>query len=102
MIPTENQELIQLLNTAVVKTKEKKIDSSYEERLSEVCQKPAISALSYALTKLSEEENISQDQAAMEIVEAVRELDSIWNDYVLMEGLTKLKDLLKASSNNRH
>jgi hypothetical protein len=95
---TENQELIQLLNTAVVKTKEKKIDSSYEERLSEVCQRPAINALSHAISKLSEQENISQDQAAMELIETVRDLDSIWNDYVLMEGLTKLKDLLKATS----
>ena len=98
MLSSENQELVQLLNTAVVKTKEKKIDSSYEERLSEVCKRPAISALSVAISKLSEQENISQDQAAMELIETIRDLDSIWNDYVLMEGLSKLKDLLRASS----
>lgn len=91
----ENQELIQLLNTAIVKTKEKRIDSSYEDRLSETCKKPAVSALSIAIEHLSEKENISRDQAAMQIVETVRELDSIWNDYVMMEGLSKLKDLLK-------
>lgn len=90
----ENQELIQLLNTAIVKTKEKKIDSSYEERLSETCKKPAVAALSVAIQHLSENEGISRDQAAMQIVETVRELDSIWNDYVMMEGLSKLKDLL--------
>lgn len=91
----ENQELIQLLNTAIVKTKEKRIDSSYEERLSETCKKPAVLALSIAIEQLSEKENISRDQAAMQIVETVRELDSIWSDYVMMEGLSKLKDLLK-------
>lgn len=92
----ENQELIQLLNTAIVKTKEKRIDSSYEERLSETCQKPAIKALALAIESLSESENISRDQAAMNIVETVRELDSIWSDYVMMEGLSKLKDILKS------
>lgn len=102
MLSSENQELVQLLNTAVVKTKEKKIDSSYEERLSEVCKRPAIAALSVAISKLSEQENISQDQAAMELIETIRDLDSIWNDYVLMEGLSKLKDLLRASCNNQH
>lgn len=98
----QNQELIQLLNTAVVKTKEKKIDSSYEERLSEVCQRPAVDALSVAITKLSESQNISRDQAAVQLIETIRDLDSVWNDYVLMEGLSKLKDLLKASSEHRH
>ncbi|MCF8057988.1 MAG: hypothetical protein K9K67_01725 [Bacteriovoracaceae bacterium] len=91
----ENQELIQLLNTAIVKTKEKRIDSSYEDRLSETCRKPAIQSLSLAIENLSETQNISRDQAAMQLVETVRELDSIWSDYVMMEGLSKLKDLLK-------
>jgi hypothetical protein len=94
----ENQELIQLLNTAIVKTKEKRIDSSYEERLSEICKTPAIGALSVAIEKLSETGNVSRDQAAMQIVETVRELDSIWSDYVMMEGLGKLKDLLKTTT----
>jgi hypothetical protein len=97
-----NQELIQLLNTAVVKTKEKKIDSSYEERLSEVCQRPAIDALSFAIAKLSESQNISRDQAAVQLIETVRDLDTVWNDYVLMEGLSKLKDLLKSNTPQHH
>ena len=94
----QNQELVQLLNTAIIKTKEKSIDSSYEERLSNTCENPAIAALSVAIQHLSESENISRDQAAMQIVETVRELDTIWSDYVMMEGLSKLKDLLKNST----
>lgn len=99
---SQNQELVQLLNTAIVKSKEKRIDSSYEERLSQVCQRPAIEAISVAIAHLSEIEKISRDQAAIELVETIRELDSIWNDYVLMEGLTKLKDLLSNNSTNSH
>ncbi len=97
---SENQELIQLLNTAVVKTKEKKIDSSYEERLGEVCQSSAMKSLAVAISHLSENEKISRDQAAMQIVETIRELDSIWSDYVMMEGLTKLKDVLKGTTHH--
>ena len=93
-----NQEFVQLINTAIIKTKEKKIDSSYEERLSETCKTPAIQALSLAVGHLSEGQGISYDQAATQIVEVVRELDSIWTDYVMMEGLEKLRELLKNSS----
>ena len=94
-MPAENQELIQLVNTAIIKTKEKNIDSSYEDRLSEICRTPALRAISGAIETLSEEQKISRDQAAMQIVETLRNLDSIWNDYVMMEGLGKLKDLLR-------
>ena len=94
---SENQESVQLLNTAIIKTKEKKIDSSYEDRLSNTCQTPAVKALSVAIAHLSESEKISRDQAAMKLVETVRELDQIWSDYVMMEGISKLKELLKGN-----
>ena len=89
------QEAVKLFNTAVIKSKEKKINSSYEERLAEVCQSPVMSALLFAANHLAEEQKISTDFAAIQIIETVRELDTIWNDYVLMEGIGKLKSLLK-------
>jgi len=91
------QEFVQLLNTAIIKSKEKRIDSSFEERLSQVCNKPAIKALSYAIEFLADSQKISRDQAAVELVESVRELDLVWNDYVMLEGLGKLKAFLKDS-----
>jgi LPS sulfotransferase NodH len=54
-----------------------------------------MNALLVAVDHLAEEEKMSKDQAAISIIETLRELDSIWNDYVLMEGIGKLKDLLK-------
>lgn len=93
----ESQEFVQLINTAIVKTKEKRINSSYEERLSATCQSPAVEALSVAINHLSETQKISKDQAAVMLVETLRELDAVWTDYVMMEGLSKLKDLLKSS-----
>ena len=91
----ENLESIQLLNTAIIKSKEKNIDRSYDERLKKICHTPAIKALNHAIKFLSETERVSRDQAAIQIIEAVRELDNVWSDYVTMEGIEGLRNLLQ-------
>ena len=95
---SENQELLQLINTAIVKTKEKEINSSYEERLAKACQASTIKALGLGIAHLGQEEKISQDQACMQIVEMIRSLDKIWADYIMMEGLDKIQKSLNGSS----
>ena len=94
----ENKESVQLLNTAIIKTKEKRVQASYEERLTEVCKGPVMKALTVAIAQLSDQEKISRDMAAAQIVETVRELDNIWNDYIVMEGINKLKEVLKTNT----
>ncbi|MBT3982994.1 MAG: hypothetical protein HOE90_16685 [Bacteriovoracaceae bacterium] len=91
----ENLDSVQLLNTAIIKSKEKEIDQTYEERLKTVCSTPVFGALNKAIASLSESQKISRDEAAIKIVETIRELDTIWNDYVMMEGIDRLKTLLK-------
>ena len=98
---TDNQDSIQLLNTAIIKSKENNINKSFEDRLAQTCERPAIKALSIAISSLSESQKISRDQAAMQIVETIRDLDSVWNDYVMMEGIGKLKEFLKTPT-DRH
>lgn len=90
-----NQEAVQILNTAIIKTKEKRIDTTFEEKLSKTCKNPAMEALGMAVTHLSETQNISRDQAAMMIVDTIRDLDNSWNDYLMMEGIEKVKETLK-------
>lgn len=92
---SENHESVQLLNTAIIKSKEKRINISYEERLSKACNNPAVKAIDIAITQLAETQKISRDQAAIQIIETVRELDSIWTDFLMMEGITKTKEILK-------
>ena len=92
----ENLESIQLFNTAIIKSKEKKIDNTYEERLRNVCATPVLEALHKAAIHLSDSQKISRDQAAIQIIETIRELDSVWQAYVMMEGIDKLKGFLKA------
>ncbi len=94
---SDKQDAIQILNTAIIKSKEKRINASYEDRLARVCQSPVMDALLIAIDHLADAEKLSKDQAAISIVETVRELDSIWNDYVLLEGIGKLKAFLKTN-----
>ena len=91
----DNKDSIQLLNTAIIKSKEKKIDASFEQRLAQTCQSPEVVALGFAISHLAEAEGISYDQAALRIVETIRRLDTAWNDYVMMESFEKLKDALR-------
>ena len=93
-----DKDSIQLINTAIIKSKESRLQSSYEDRLNETCGKPAIKAISTAISDLSESQKISRDQAAIQIVETVRELEKIWDDYVMMEGINNLKNILKSSN----
>ena len=88
-------ESMQVINTAIIKSKEKKINHSYEERLVQLCQSPAIEALNKCIAQLADAQKISRDQAAIQMIESIRELDSIWNDYVIMEGIDRLKTILK-------
>lgn len=91
-------ESIQLLNTAIIKSKEKRINSSYEERLKKINKSPAIDAINKSISILAESQSMSRDQAALQVIEAIRELDSVWSDYVTMEGIDRLKSILKGDS----
>jgi len=87
----DQQNTIQLLNTAIIMTKEKTIDPNYEERLAAVCNSPAMKILSETIVKLSDSQNITRDQAAMNLVKTIRELDLVWNDYLMIEGIEHVK-----------
>ncbi len=91
-----NFESIQLINTAIIKSQEKNIDPRYEQKLNELSQSPALEALDKAITELSLKKNITRDQAAIDIVQLIRDLDKIWQDYVMMEGIDRLKTHLKS------
>ena len=93
-------ESIQLLNTAIIKSKEKKINNSYEERLTKINNSPAIEAINKSVSILAESQNISRDQAALQVIKAIRELDNIWSDYVTMEGIDRLKAMLQGDFNH--
>ena len=94
--PMENMESIQLFNTAIIKSKQRVLGEDYEERLRKICSTPVIDALSKAVVHLSDSQKISRDQAATQIITTFRDLDAIWQEYVMMEGIDKLKGILSS------
>ncbi len=92
------QHVAQLLNTAIVKSKEQTVRSNFQERLQTVCQSKVMESIGVAAKHLADAENISYDQAMTQIITTFRELDSIWSDYVTIEGLSRLKDMLGQNS----
>ncbi len=90
----EEFEFIQILNTAIIKRKEKRLDVPFEERLQHLCQSPVTNALNVAINELSESQQITKEQAAVMLMETIRELDSIWGNYLMMEGIEKIKGLI--------
>lgn len=87
----DNIDSVQVLNTAIIRSKERSVDIAYEERLKRVCSSPAFEAINRSISYLAESQKISRDQSAMQIIEAIKELDKVWDDYVMVEGLEKLK-----------
>ena len=67
----------------------------YEERLRNICNTPVMDALDKAVTYLSDTEKMSRDQAAVEVIETICDLDSVWREYMVVEGIHKLKKLLR-------
>ena len=90
----KNLETIQLFNTAIIKNKQRGIDHSHEDKLRDVCQTPVFEALDKAAIYLSDSQKISRDQAAIEIIETINKLNSIWGEYIMIEGIDKLKKTL--------
>lgn len=91
----DNMESVQIINTAIIKGKERLVDLAYEQRLRNLCSSAPFEAINKAISFLAEGQKISRDQAALEIIQTLKELDKVWDDYITMEGLAKLKQQLE-------
>ncbi len=92
-------ETLQLLNTAVIKHHERSIKANFEERLRALQDSVALEILQKTIVQTSTQKNITRDQAAFLVVEAIAELKSIWSEYIAAEGIDKLKTALGGKPN---
>lgn len=79
-----------LFNTAIIATKIPRL-SDYSNQLGTLVQSPAFQAILKAIRDYAVAMNVSEEQAAEEIVQTFRDIDRIWDDYIFQEGLDKLK-----------
>lgn len=84
-------ETLQLLNAAVIKIKERSIKANFEDRMRVLQDSVALEILQKTISQVSTQQNVTRDQAALIVVEAVMELKNVWDEYIAVEGLDKLK-----------
>lgn len=87
---SSEDELTRILNTAVISTHAKKAQDLSQE-LNILIHTPEFKAILGAIRQVSIEQNISEKLSAEKLVETFRNLDKIWNDYVFLEGIEKLR-----------
>ena len=76
-----NSDSIQLLNTAIIKSKEKKINIAYEQRLKNICESPVITALEKAIVHLADSEKISRDHFLIKLI-ALKDIFNITTGFI--------------------
>ncbi len=83
-------ELTRIFNTALVASK---IDSvrDYSAELTAVLDTPGFRAILSAIRTLSVTEGLSERKSAETLIQTFRRVDRIWGDYVLQEGIDRLK-----------
>lgn len=82
-----------LFNTAIIATKVP-TKTNYSTRLNGLVKTRAFKAIIKSISEYAAESGIPEDQAAEELIQTFREIDSIWDEYIFHEGLEKLKSHL--------
>lgn len=93
-------ESIQLINTALIKLREKKINYNFDDRLKSLNDSPVVDILHKAIVTLAENQKVTRDQAALMMMEFVVELNAVWNDFITTEGIDKMKENLSTGENH--
>ena len=83
-----------MLSSVIISTKLNREDSAPgkdpHERLLEIMHSAPISALLDAARSLSQKESLSPEESLRQIVVSFRNIDLLWNQVLLQEGITRL------------
>lgn len=86
----QRSRLNQIFNTALVSShSEAKPDSANE--IHQLMESPGFGAVLQAIQLLAGEQGISEIEAAREIIRTFRRMDRLWTDYLVSEGVERLK-----------
>ena len=85
-----------ILNTAVIATKVARSQNA-SARLQELVRKPGFQIILRAMSDYAQEYSVSEQAAAQALIQAFRELDGVWDDFIFQEGLDRLKGQITSS-----
>ncbi len=91
-----NDRFTRILNTAVIATKVPRSPNACN-RLQDLMRKPGFQVILRAMRDYAQEYGVSEQAAAQAMIQAFRELDGIWDDFIFQEGLDKLKTQITSS-----
>lgn len=86
-----DEQLIKQINAAFVNSHAHGQKEASAQELQRILTSPAIGAILRSIRILSAEQGISEALAADAVVEAMQSLDSIWTQYLIQEGLNRIK-----------
>ena len=90
LIDPHKERLTQIFNTALVSThSEESRDSA--SALYKLMEERAFGAILQTIQSYAKEDGISEVESAREIIRTFRKIDQIWRDYLIQEGVDRLK-----------
>ncbi len=82
--------LNQIFNTALVNTRAEE-QTEVTEELYRLMELPAFGCVLKAIQSLAAEQGSSEIDAAREVIRTFRRVDRIWSEYLIQEGVERLK-----------
>lgn len=89
-VEVSRERLTQIFNTALVSTRaDENADATSE--LYRLMEQSAFTAILASIQSLATEKGISEVDAAREVIRTFRRIDKIWTEYLIQEGVERLK-----------
>lgn len=88
--PSTVDELTRIFNTALVSSRVEEI-RDYSAELYKLMDTPAFETILNSVRTLARQQCLSDRDAAELIIQTFRKLDRVWTEYVLHEGVERLK-----------
>jgi len=82
--------LNQIFNTALVNTRAEE-QTEVTEELYRLMERPAFVSILKAIQNLATEQGSSETDAARDVIRTFRRIDRIWSEYLIQEGVERLK-----------
>jgi len=89
--PTNDEHLIKMINGAIVASYKERSQEKSAHELQRLLTGPAMGAILRATRTLATEQQIPEAESAALIVQTFQKLDKIWSDYLIQEGLEKIR-----------
>jgi hypothetical protein len=83
-------ELARVFNSAIISTQAASA-RDFSSELYALVESPAYRSLLAAVKQFARTQGISEREAAEELIHAFRKLDRLWGNYILQEGVDRLK-----------